>query len=126
MISFIIPAHNEAFEVGRTLQSVFAAARSEEEPFEVIVVNDASTDATAALARAAGARVIDVDLRKISAVRNAGAALRLADAQRADGTGPGGHCGATQESSAADLHPHVDSSDQPLPGPARKTLRPTG
>jgi len=35
-----------------------------------------------------------------------------------DGTGPGGHCGATQESSAADLPPHVDTSDQPLPGPA--------
>jgi len=39
-----------------------------------------------------------------------------------DGTGPGGHCGATQESSAADLPPYVDTSDQPLPGPARPTL----
>jgi transposase len=39
-----------------------------------------------------------------------------------DGTGPGGHCGATQESSAADLSPHVGTSDQPLPGPARPTL----
>ena len=52
------------------------------------------------------------------------------DAHRADlesvGTGPGGHCGATQESSAVDLPPHIDTSDQPLPGPARKTLRPTG
>jgi hypothetical protein len=40
------------------------------------------------------------------------------------GTGPGGHCGATQESSAADLPPHIDTSDQPLPGPAIPTLRP--
>jgi transposase len=40
-------------------------------------------------------------------------------------TGPGGHCGATQESSAADLPPHIDTSDQPLPGPAEPTLRPT-
>jgi glycosyltransferase involved in cell wall biosynthesis len=39
----------------------------------VIVVNDASTDETAALARAAGARTLDVQLRKISAVRNSGA-----------------------------------------------------
>jgi transposase len=39
-----------------------------------------------------------------------------------DGTGPGGHCGATQESSAADLPPHVGTSDKPLPGPARPTL----
>ncbi len=54
----------------------------------------------------------------------------VADAQRADlttsqeaaGTGPGGHCGATQESSAVDLPPHIDTSDQPLPGPAQPTL----
>ena len=38
-------------------------------------------------------------------------------------TGPGGHCGATQESSAADLPPHIDTSDKPLPGPATPTLR---
>ena len=39
------------------------------------------------------------------------------------GTGPGGHCGASQESSAVDLPPHVDTSDQPLPGPANTTLQ---
>jgi transposase len=38
--------------------------------------------------------------------------------------GPGGHRGATQESSAAGSHPHTDTSDQPLPGPAPTTLRP--
>ncbi len=42
-------------------------------PFEIVVVNDASTDQTADIARKAGARVVDVTLRKISAVRNAGA-----------------------------------------------------
>ena len=42
-----------------------------------------------------------------------------ADAQETVGTGPGGHCGASQESSAVDLPPHIDTSDQPLPGPAR-------
>ena len=36
------------------------------------------------------------------------------------GTGPGGHCGASQESSAVDLPPHIDTSDQPLPGPANR------
>ncbi|WP_222130933.1 transposase [Nocardioides deserti] len=54
----------------------------------------------------------------------------LEDAQRAAvervGTGPGGHCRASQESSAADPPLHVDTSDQPLPGPAEKTLRRTG
>lgn len=48
------------------------------------------------------------------------------DARRAEelGAGPGGHCGATRTSSAADLHPHIGTSDQPLPGPAQPTLRP--
>jgi transposase len=45
----------------------------------------------------------------------------LDDAARAAalaaGTGPGGHCGATQESSAADLPPHIGTSDQQLPDP---------
>ena len=40
----------------------------------------------------------------------------------ADEAGPGGHCGATQQSSAVDLPPHIDTSDQPLPGPANQTL----
>jgi transposase len=50
----------------------------------------------------------------------------LNDARPADfaGTGPGGHCGATQKSSAVDLPPHIDTSDQPLPGPAEPTLQP--
>ena len=37
-------------------------------------------------------------------------------------TGPGGHCGASLISSAAGLHPHTGTSDQPLPGPAPTTL----
>ena len=53
----------------------------------------------------------------------------VADARAAEEpaaqTGPGGHCGATLQSSAVDLHPHIDTSDQPLPGPATTTLRPT-
>jgi transposase len=51
----------------------------------------------------------------------------LTDAQLAagqePGAGPGGHCGASQESSAVDLPPHIDTSDQPLPGPAKPTLQ---
>ena len=38
------------------------------------------------------------------------------------GASPGGHLGATLQSSAADSHPNIDTSDQPLPGPAAKTL----
>ncbi|BBH18568.1 hypothetical protein Back2_28670 [Nocardioides baekrokdamisoli] len=47
----------------------------------------------------------------------------VADAREA---GPGGHCGASDISSAVDLPPHIDTSDQPLPGPVPTTLRPAG
>ena len=36
--------------------------------------------------------------------------------------GPGGHSGATLPSSAADLPPHIGTSDQPQPEPAPATL----
>jgi transposase len=35
--------------------------------------------------------------------------------------GPGGHRGASLNSSAAGSHPHTDTLDQPLPGPAPTT-----
>ena len=45
-----------------------------------------------------------------------------ADAAAVAEAGPGGHGGAALQSSAAGLHPHTGTSDQPLPGPASKTL----
>ncbi len=39
------------------------------------------------------------------------------DTRRAEGADPGGHCGASLISSAADSHPPIDTSDQPLPDP---------
>jgi transposase len=38
------------------------------------------------------------------------------------GAGPGGHCGAALQSSAAGSHPRTGTSDQPQPGPAPTTL----
>ena len=38
-------------------------------------------------------------------------------------TGPGGQQGNDSDSSAAGSHPHTDSSDKPLPGPARTKPR---
>ena len=43
------------------------------EPHEIIVVDDASSDATALIARQQGAQVIRVEHRQIAATRNAGA-----------------------------------------------------
>jgi glycosyltransferase involved in cell wall biosynthesis len=71
MISFIIPAHNEEHELAATLQAITAAAAGR--TYELIVVDDDSTDATAEIARGFGARVEHVQLRQIAAVRNGGA-----------------------------------------------------
>jgi transposase len=45
-------------------------------------------------------------------------------ADQDDRAGPGGHSGATLQSSAADRSPVIGTSDQPLPGPAPATLAP--
>jgi transposase len=42
----------------------------------------------------------------------------LDDSLRPVGTGPGGQPGTTLQSSAADSHPNIDTSEQPHPGPA--------
>jgi glycosyltransferase involved in cell wall biosynthesis len=73
MISFVIPAHNEAALLGRTLAALHESARAAGEPYEVIVVDDASTDGTGPLAREHGAQVLAVNFRRIAATRNAGA-----------------------------------------------------
>jgi glycosyltransferase involved in cell wall biosynthesis len=73
MLSFIIPSHNEELWIGKCLGSIRAAMEKVAEPYEVIVVDDASTDATPGIARQMGARTLRVELRKIAAVRNAGA-----------------------------------------------------
>src|SRR5262245_1380490 len=72
-ISFIIPAYNEEQLLGRTLSAIDQATRALGEPVEVIVVDDASTDRTAAIAEAHGARVVPVKCPQIAATRNAGA-----------------------------------------------------
>ena len=64
MISFVIPAYNEELFLGRTLGALNDAAQSVGQPFEVLVVDDSSTDHTAAVARECGARVV----RKVYAV----------------------------------------------------------
>ena len=72
--SVVIPAHNEERYLGATLQSIIDAFEGRMERCELVVVNDSSTDATKGVASRYGARVVDVELRNIGAVRNAGAA----------------------------------------------------
>jgi glycosyltransferase involved in cell wall biosynthesis len=73
VLSIIIPAHNEAALIRDTVRAAARAAAAVGQPFEVIVADDASTDATADLAASAGATVVPVNRRQIAAVRNAGA-----------------------------------------------------
>ncbi|HEX2111908.1 MAG TPA: glycosyltransferase family 2 protein [Gaiellaceae bacterium] len=52
----IVPAFNEAGSVGRVIDEI----RASEPRFEILVVDDGSTDDTAAVARAHGARVVSL------------------------------------------------------------------
>lgn len=72
-VSIIVPAHNEEKLLGATLRTLGAAAAATGEPYEIIVVDDGSTDRTAEVAREQGARVVAVNVRHIAAARNAGA-----------------------------------------------------
>src|SRR5687768_6249842 len=71
-ISFIVPAHNEQAGLGRTLQAIHDSARAVGRPYEIIVVNDASTDATPQVAQQHQATVVPVNHRQIAATRNSG------------------------------------------------------
>ena len=74
--SLIIPAYNEEAYLPALLISV-GAARARyaggSDAIEVIVADNASTDATAELARSNGCRVVSEERRIIAAVRNTGA-----------------------------------------------------
>jgi glycosyltransferase involved in cell wall biosynthesis len=73
--SVIVPAHNEAALLPQALASIAAAGEAvDDADVEVIVVANRCTDDTAAIARRAGATVVEDGSRNLSAVRNAGAA----------------------------------------------------
>lgn len=79
MISFIVPAHNEEHELPETLRAIVSAADTVGQPYELVVVDDDSNDATAGIAQGFGARVEHVQLRQIAGVRNAGARVAKGD-----------------------------------------------
>lgn len=74
-LSVVIPAHNAADTIAPAVRALV-----EQRPHEVVVVDDASTDATATLARQAGATVVRGAGRGPAAARNRGAAATSGDA----------------------------------------------
>jgi len=72
--SFLIPAYNEQRFVGRAVESVHrAAVRCALSDYEIVVCDNASTDATADIAAASGAKVVHEAHRQIARARNSAA-----------------------------------------------------
>ncbi len=73
-VSVIIPAHNAA---GCLRDAVDSAWNQETAPAEVIVINDGSTDTTAAVAKSYGSRIVYLEQENLGqgAARNAGLAV---------------------------------------------------
>jgi glycosyltransferase involved in cell wall biosynthesis len=81
-ISLIIPAFNEEKLLGASLRSITAAAAAFHArgwPTELIVCDNNSTDRTAEVARAAGARVVFEPVNQIARARNTGASIATGD-----------------------------------------------
>src|SRR5690606_22941030 len=77
VLSFIVPAHDEEASIVATVESIVASAQGH--AFEVVVVDDASSDRPRELATAAGAGVVSVQVRQLAGARTAGAAAARGD-----------------------------------------------
>src|SRR5690606_24966766 len=78
-VSVVIPMFNEARHILRTLEAVRTAAQAAGCAWEVIVVDNGSSDQGPELARDWGAQVLDCPGLNIAALRNRGAAVARHD-----------------------------------------------
>lgn len=78
-VSFVVPAYNESKALAGTLEAIHAAMAPIGRCYEIVVADDASTDATPDIARNSGARVVPVQFRQIARTRNAGARAARGD-----------------------------------------------
>jgi glycosyltransferase involved in cell wall biosynthesis len=81
LITAIVPAHNEEILIGDCVRSLVEAANCPGlggEPVAVLVVLDACTDGTEAIARRAGACTITLNARNVGAARALGAQWAIA------------------------------------------------
>ena len=75
-VSVVICAYNVSTLINTILESMKKQTFTD---FEVVVVNDGSSDDTSALAKQGGARVLDIEHQGLSAARNAGINAARAD-----------------------------------------------
>ena len=73
-LSIVIPAYNEEKYLPRTL-SALDAALADTENYELVLVDNGSTDRTRAIAEEFGTKIVDESVHNIGHVRNTGAAV---------------------------------------------------
>jgi len=74
--SIIIPAHNEAARILPYLRSITSYMHDRGQPYEILVVDDGSTDATATVVETLAASVPEIQLLRAPQRRGKGAAVR--------------------------------------------------
>ncbi len=74
LLSFIIPAYNEEKFIGEVIDSIIENVKGKFS-YEIILVDNGSTDRTVSIARKKGARVLKNTEGTIAALRNAGARI---------------------------------------------------
>ncbi len=80
MIGVVVPVHDEQLLLGDCLQSIWQAAADpllDAEPVEIVVVLDACTDRSAAIAIQHQAQIIALNARCVGAARSLGASFAL-------------------------------------------------
>ena len=91
-ISIVLPAYNEEASIGPEIESIKAAMDTTDYEYEILIIDDGSTDRTASIAAGLGARVVSHgENRGGGAARNTGileAKGEIIFASDADGTYP--------------------------------------
>jgi len=73
VLSFVVPAYNEENYLPACLEAILAQTRDREDRFEIVVVNNASTDRTREIAlRYPGVKVVDEPRKGLTFARQAG------------------------------------------------------